>query len=206
MAALSALGGLLLVVSAMTGGCSLRKQSPAKLRYLVEAKRPGGPTTATAQATLRVRNLQIAAPFEGKGFVYRNSGQNYETDFYHEFLIPPQLMLTEQVRQWLGASGLFRAVPGPASKLDSSHSLEGDVTALYGDFRDQATPKVVLEIHFLIVNDQGSSPQIVLQKSYRQEVKAESHSPEALVAGWSNVLAKILAELERDLADVRGLK
>ena len=202
IAARSALGCALLVLAAVLGGCSLKKQAPAKLRYLVEAKRSGESKAGAAQATLHVRNLQVAAPFVGRGFVYRNSDQEYETDFYHEFLVAPQPMLTEQVRQWLGASGLFRAVLGPASKLDSTRSLEGNVTALYGDLRDTAAPRAVLEIHFVLVNDQGPSLEIAFQKSYRQEAQLGTRSPDALVVGWGSALAKVLAELERDLAVV----
>ena len=200
VAAFCRLGCSLFAVGMVTAGCSLKKQSPAKLHYLVEAKRPGGPAAASAQATLRVRSLQIASPFESRGFVYRNSEQNYETDFYHEFLVAPQAMLTEQVRRWLGASGRFRAVLDPASKLDATHSLEGNVTALYADFRDKSAPKVVLGIHFLLVSDQGPSPQIAFQKDYRQEASAETRSPAALTKAWNDVLAKVLTDLERDLA------
>lgn len=192
--------GILVVVVAVSAGCSLKKQSPAKLHYLVEAKRPGEPVAAEARATLRVRNLQMASPFEGRGFVYRNSELGYEADFYHEFLVAPQSMLTEQVRRWLAASGRFRAVLDPASKVDATHSLEGNVNAFYADFRDQGPPKAVLEIHFLLVNDQGASPQIVFQKVYHQDVPAENRSPDALVKAWSNAVAQALAALDRDLA------
>ena len=202
VAAFSVLGCSLLAVGVMTAGCSLKKQSPAKLRYLVEAKRPGGLVAARAPTTLRVRSLQIASPFESRGFVYRNSEQNYETDFYHEFLVAPQSMLTEQVRQWLGASGRFRAVLDPASKLDATHSLEGNVTGFYADFRDKSSPKAVLAIHFLLVSDQGSSPQIAFQKDYRQEIQPDDRSPDGLAKAWGVALAKILAELERDLVEV----
>jgi len=184
----------------MVAGCSLKKQSPAKLRYLLEAKRPGEPSAESGRPILRVRNFHVAAPFEGGGFVYRNSDQNYETDFYHEFLVAPPSMLTEQTRQWLEASGRFRAVLGPASRLDAACSLEGNVTALYADFRDKAVPKTVLEIHFLLANEAGAASQIAFQKAYRQEVSTESRSPEALTKAWSTGLAKILADLERDLA------
>jgi cholesterol transport system auxiliary component len=200
VAALSLLTCLLCAVIAMTAGCSLKKQSPSKLRYLVEAQRPGEAMQPSAQTILRVRNLRVASPFEGRGFVYRNSDQNYESDFYHEFLVAPQSMLTEQVRQWLGASGRFRAVLDSASKLDATHSLEGDVTALYADFRDKAAPKAVLEIHFLLLSDHGPAPQIALQKSYRQEASVETRSPDAMARAWSAALAKMMAALEQDLA------
>ena len=139
----------------LAGGCSLKKQSPAKHSFLIEAQRVGEARAATASGVLRLRNLQVAAPFEGKGFVYRTSGLGYQTDFYHEFLVAPRALITEQARQWLGASGLFRFVLDPASKAEATHILEGNVSALYGDYRNAASPKAVLSVEFFLTNDQA---------------------------------------------------
>jgi uncharacterized lipoprotein YmbA len=183
----------------LAGGCSLKKQYPAKHSYLIEAQRAGEARTAAASGVLRVRNLQIAAPFEGKGFVYRNSGLGYQTDFYQEFLVAPRALITEQTRLWLGTSGLFRFVLDPASKADAAYSLEGNVSALYGDYRDGASPKAVLAVEFFLVNDQPASPEIVFHKRYRQEVSLENRAPETLAKGWGKALEQILGVLEHDL-------
>ena len=198
-AALSPHFGVLLAATLCFGGCSLKKQYPAKQSFLVEAQRAGEARAATASDVLRVRNLQVAAPFEGKSFVYRSSGLGYQTDFYHEFLVAPRALLTEQTRQWLGASGLFRFVTDPASKADATHSLEGNVSALYGDYRDPASPKAVLAVEFFLVNDQPASPEIIFHKSYRQEVPLENRAPETLAKGWGKALEQILTGLEHDL-------
>ena len=191
---------VILTGTMLSGGCSLKKQYPAKHSFLIEAQRAGEARTAAASGVLRVRNLQIAAPFEGKGFVYRTSGLGYQTDFYHEFLVAPRSLITEQTRQWLGASGLFRYVLDPASKADATHSLEGNVSALYGDYRNGASPKAVLAVEFFLVNDQPASPEIVFHKSYRQEVSLENRAPETLAKGWGKALEQILSGLEQDLA------
>jgi uncharacterized lipoprotein YmbA len=193
--------GLFALLSAalLAGGCSLKKQYPAKHSFLIEAQRVGEARAAAASGVLRVRNLQVAAPFEGKGFVYRNSGLGYQTDFYHEFLVAPRALITEQTRQWLGVSGLFRFVLDPASKADATHSLEGNVSALYGDYRDAASSKAVLAVEFFLVNDQSASPEIVFHKSYRQEVPLENRAPETLAKGWGKALEQILTGLEHDL-------
>lgn len=192
--------GVVLIAALLAGGCSLKKPYPAKHSFLIEAQRVGEARAATASGVLRVRNLQVAAPFEGKGFVSRNSGLGYQTDFYQEFLVAPRALITEQTRQWLGASGLFRFVLDPASKADTTHSLEGNVSALYGDYRDAASPKAVLTVEFFLVNDQPASPEIVFHKSYRQEVPLDNHAPETLAKGWGRALEQILTALEQDLA------
>jgi len=183
----------------LAGGCSLKKQYPAKHSFLIEAQRAGEARAAAASGVLRVRNLQVAAPFEGKGFVYRNSGLGYQADFYHEFLVAPRALITEQTRQWLGASGLFRFVLDPATKAEATHSLEGNVSALYGDYRDAASSKAVLAVEFFLTNDQPVSPEIVFHKSYRQEVPLENRAPETLAKGWGKALEQILTALEQDL-------
>jgi uncharacterized lipoprotein YmbA len=194
--------GVALAAALLVGGCSLKKQYPAKHSFLIEARRNGESRTASAPAVLRVRNLQIAPPFEARGFVYRTSDLGYQTDFYHEFLVAPRALITEQTRQWLGASGLFRFALDPTSKADATHSLEGSVSALYGDYRDGALPKAALAVEFFLVNDQPASPEIVFHKSYRQEVALENRAPETLAKGWGKALEQILSALEQDLAMV----
>ena len=190
---------VILTGTLLAAGCSLKKQYPAKHSYVIEAQRVGEARAATASGVLRIRNLQVAAPFEGKGFVYRNSGLGYQTDFYHEFLVAPRALLTEQTRQWLGTSGLFRFVLDSASKADATHNLEGNVSALYGDYRDAASPKAVLVVEFFLVNEQSASPEIVFHQSYRREVPLENRAPETLAKGWGKALEQILTGLEHDL-------
>lgn len=189
-----------LFAAALACGCSLRKAYPAKQTFLLEAHRAGDSRASTASATLRVRSLQVAAPFDGKGFVYRQTALGYQSDFYHEFLVTPRALLTEQVRQWLGDSGLFQFVLDAPSKGEQTHSLEGNVLALYGDFRDGASPKAVLETEFFLFNEQTASPQIIFHQRYRQEVALENRAPETLANGWSKAAQKTFTDLEADLA------
>jgi len=195
--------GVALAAALLAGGCSLKKQYPDKHSFLIEARRAGEPRTLSNPAVLRVRNLQIAAPFEGKGFAYRTSDLGYQTDFYHEFLVAPRALITEQTRLWLGASGLFRFVLDPASKADATHGLEGNVSLLYGDYRNAASSKAVLAVEFFLTNEQPASPEIVFHKSYRQEVALENRAPETLAKGWGKALEQILTTLEQDLATVQ---
>lgn len=180
------------------GGCSLRQAAPAKSTYLMEAHRTAPAPAASGFGALRVRSIQVAAPFEGRGFVYRRGELHYESDFYHEFLVPPRTVVTDQVRQWFSDSGLFARVLEPSSQADAALSLEGTVSALYGDFREH--PKAVLAIHFVVMDEHAGSATIRFQHAYRQEIAVDSGGAETLAGGWSKALAGILTEFEKDLS------
>ena len=182
------------------GGCSLKKASPLKHAFLLEANRPPGSGATNRPATLRVSHLQVGAPFESRSFVYRLEELNYEADFYHEFLVAPRALFTEQVHRWFSGSPLYRAVFDPATKSEATHGLSGRVSALYGDFRDKAAPKAVLAMEFFLVNEKAGPEDILWHGSYRQEVEIESRRPGTLAQGWSTALARILTALEQDLA------
>jgi len=193
---------LVLALGALAG-CSLKQAAPAKSTYLIETARPGSAQGSRGTGTLRVRPLQVSEPFDGRGFVYRTGESSFESDFYHEFLVPPRALLTSQLRRWIDASGKFHTVIDSASKADASQSLEGSVTALYGDYRESSAPKAVIEMQFLLLNDHGSSPQIVFQKGYQQAVPLDGRGSEALTRGWSRALAQIFASLEADLPTIK---
>lgn len=195
----AAISAIVLMMAAW-GGCSLKQAAPIKHSYLVEAKRADPPRPGTEASVLRVRNVQVNAPFDGRGFVYRRSEYQYHSDFYNEFLVPPRALFTEQIAQWLSTSGLFKLVE-VSGHTDATYGVEGTVSALYGDFRDKQAPKAVLALHFVLRDEQPRSTQAFWAHRYNEEVPLEHSTPEALAAGWSTALQKILAALEKDLAN-----
>jgi cholesterol transport system auxiliary component len=178
-------------------------QSGETDRSLLEAVRGGPARTGAGDAILRVRDVRVAPAFEGRGFVYRTSEFGYSSDFYHEFFIAPRAQFSEQTRRWLGASGLFRIVIDPASKMDATQTIEGNVSELYGDFRDPSAPKAVLAVEFFLSNDQPAASAVVFHKAYRREVPLDNRAPESLAKGWGKALEQILTALEQDLSQIR---
>lgn len=184
----------------LIGGCSLRQPAPIKQSFLIEAARTEATRTPAGQSTLVVRPLQVAAPFDARGFVYRQGDLNYQPDFYHEFLVPPRAFLTEQVVQWLNGSGLF-ALATTSGRTEAPYALGGNVSALYGDFRQKDSAKAVLAIQFVLTDERTRRSTLIWHRNYREEVTLTQPSPEALAGGWSTALTKILAALEKDLSN-----
>jgi len=59
------------------------------------------PANAAATRVLGIRKLEIAAPFEGRPFVYRTGDHAYQRDPYAAFLDTPAESLVVTIREWL---------------------------------------------------------------------------------------------------------
>ncbi len=188
----------LLLLALLGSGC-LGRHSYTKRQFVLAAARPAQPPGQTRDIVLAVRTFTVDPAYDSRGLLYRKGEAEYQSDFYHEFLIAPQDLISSQTRNWLAQSGLFKTVLEPGSLLEATHVLEGSVLALYGDLRGQNLPQAVLQIRFFLVANQGSKFQIVFTRDYRASQRAEEKTADALVAAWDRCLAQILSELEKDL-------
>ena len=189
---------LLLVV--FCGGCvTLERSYPADQRYFMIEAQDGKSLSSEGTHILSVQNLYISPRYADRNFIYRTSETEYETDFYNQFLSEPATMISEEVRQALAATRLFKIVLGPSNSQPANYLLEGSVNVLYGDFRNLRAPAAVLEIEFLLHNENPTQNEIVMQKRYRRSVPLSERTPEALVKGWNQALAEIIAMFVNDL-------
>jgi cholesterol transport system auxiliary component len=146
-----------------------------------------------------VRRFDVDTAFAGKGLIYRIGEFQYESDYYHGFLIPPGIMIAEQTRDWLVNSGLFQRVLPVRSPLESTYLLEGNVTALYGDFTNKTAPQAVMEIRFFLVGPANAGERAMLAQTYRAVTPVPARTAEAFIGALSRGLAEILTRLEADL-------
>jgi cholesterol transport system auxiliary component len=188
-----------LVLSGMAiGGCG-QGTTAVQEHYIVEASRKATPIAASIDATLEVRRLTVDAAFASKNLIYRTGQFKYEPDFYREFLISPSAMITEQTRRWLADSGLFKQVLPTGSQIEPMYTLEGTISALYGDFRDESAPQAVLEIRYFLVDHKTPEGAVVFWHSYRAANPISSKTVQAFMDALSQALAEILTRLEADL-------
>lgn len=188
-----------LAVLVLDGCVGLSKSYPEKHAYALEVVRQGEAFASTPGTVLKIRKFRTAPAVGEKELVYRTSEARYEADFYNEWFVTPNAMLTQQVLNWLTMAGLFEYVMDSSGPLPATHILEGTVTALYGDYR--TTPaKAVLGLQLFLVHETTSHSDIVLQREYRKEVELTEKTPEALVNGWNAALRLILRALDEDVS------
>jgi len=191
----------MLVWSVILSGCGSR-QAYDKKYYVLGASRQAESIEVETDFILEIRRFTVDSAFAGKGLVYRTGRFEYESDFYNEFLVGPSAMVTEKTRNWLSGSGLFKRVLDITSQVDPTHTMEGNITALYGDFRDESSPEAVMEIRiFLLKAEAGEEPVLVFGQKYKASAGVESDGPEGMVEALDRCLEKILSSLERDLTE-----
>jgi ABC-type uncharacterized transport system auxiliary subunit len=181
-------------------GCMGRRHVE-KDTFVLDVSRSAAGSLSGSDAVLRVRTLRVSPRYEGKGFVYRTGDLSYKSDYYNQFFAQPDAMITEEVREWLERSGLFRQVLDYTAQVEHTHILEGEVLDLYGDFSRGIQPKASLGMEFFFLEDVSGRSRAIFQKRYRKEVPLKGDSAEALVKGWNEALANILTDLERDLRE-----
>lgn len=148
---------------------------------------------------LGVRSLQIAAPFDGRSFVYRTGEFSYARDPYAGFLEPPAEELLTPMRGWLRDSGSFSAVVETGSALKPDTLVEISVSRLFGDFRQPEHPAAVLTIQFVFFDAPNGIPgRVIFQKDYSRRIPLDAPTAPALMDGWNQALAEILAEVSTD--------
>jgi cholesterol transport system auxiliary component len=192
--------GLSLITSVlMIAGCG--PKSYEKQHYILDTQRSASPVDGDNSNIAQVQRFTVDSAFSSKSLIYRTKEFKYESDFYNEFLVSPSAMITEKTRNWLSASGLFGRVLAPGDSIVPTHVVQGNVIALYGDFREKSAPKAVIEVRiFLSETETQSESGIVFGKTYKASMGLESRDPTALVAAYDRCLIEILANFERDLA------
>ncbi len=187
-------------IATSLASCSLSRPTPVKRMFLLE---PAAPAAAAAPKPMSVRVgvVNVAAPFRGKTFVYRESELRYEADYYDEFFVAPAIMVTEATAKALIAANVFRrVVPFGVAGDDGDYVLDGFVSELYADSRNPAAPVAVVTAAFYLSPTNVAGPVVIWSREYRQRVTVSGTGPEAMARGWNTALATVLADLARDLA------
>ena len=188
-----------LAAAMAVAGCGLTRPAPVKQTYLLDPAFPA-PVTKAQTGTLRVGTVNVAAPFRGRSFVVRASEFGFETDFYHEFFVPPGVMIADATTQALTRSNVFTVVARPGVVVDSDWILDGFVGTLHADARDPAKAAAVLEITYFLSRDDGGASAPVWSRAYAKRVSFAGSSTDAFVTALNGALSEIFAELARDLA------
>ena len=185
-----------IVLSLLLAGC-LSKPALVEKSFAFQTPAPAGSAGGKGTGTLVVSPVEVSPLFANQPLVYRIGPNEYETDPYANFLVPPDQSLTIPIRGYLAGSGLFASVVWPDSLIKPDKVLQVYVTELYGDFRDAKQPTAVLALRVVYASAGG---EVLLQKEYSRHLAIQKNTAAAVVAGWNQALGEIMGELATDLA------
>ncbi len=188
----------LLCLGLVAGGCATGK-SHEKRDFILEATRQGEPLQPVVNGSIEVHRFSVDAEFAARNLVYRIDEFEYEVDYYRQFLIAPGIMITARTRDWLADSGLFAQVLPMGSRILPNYTLEGNITALYGDFSKESTPAAVMEIRLFLLDNAGGTEKVVFAKTYRAVTRVAEKTTEVFIHALNQSLVDILGRFERDV-------
>ncbi|MGE0723299.1 MAG: ABC-type transport auxiliary lipoprotein family protein [Alphaproteobacteria bacterium] len=196
---LNRLRPLAIVVALVAAACGnpLEKPAPEQRFFSLDAVRTEPARTATPEV-LAVRRFRASPGFDGRELLYRTGPNAFQSDFYNLYIAAPSSLIAAQAAEWLGRSGLFRAVVSTGSQADPRYVLEGQVVSIHGDFA--GTAAAVLETQFFLIDTRATGSTVVLDRTYRETAPLSERSAPALAAGLGVALAATLRRLEADIA------
>ena len=182
----------------LAGCASNTLQAPRNRHFVLDVERTAAPHTRQ-EGTLCVRMFRVAEPFATDQLVYRVSETLFEIDYHKQFVTPPEAMLTAEVRQWMAAAGLFAHVVDPSSRAEITHTLEGRVVAMYGDYVVADAPHAMLEMQFVLVRETRGRNPVVFDRTYTARTPISGAQADHLIAALNAALREILSDFETDL-------
>ena len=190
---------LVLAAAVLAASCSLTRPSPVKQTYLLDPALPA-PIAKAQPGTLRIGAVNVAAAFRGRSFVVRDTEFRFDSDFYHEFFVPPGVMLADSTARALARAKVFTVVTRPGVVVDADWVLDGFVGTLHADARDAASPAAVLQVTFYLSRDDGGASAPVWSHAYFKRVAFTGSNTDAYVTALNGAVSEVLADLAQDLA------
>jgi uncharacterized lipoprotein YmbA len=197
---------LLIVAVCLLTGCLARPHLDKQSFIFAPPPSPAA-KAAPEGRVLGLRALQLAAPFEGRQFVYRTGEFSYDRDPYAEFMVPPAEGLISPIISRLREAEGIRDVVQAGSALKADTLVEIQVSQLYGDFRQSETAAAVLAMRFAFFDASNGMPgKVILQREYERKVPLKARTAVELIAGWNQALAQILDSAALDLGSLNAPK
>jgi cholesterol transport system auxiliary component len=178
----------------LLAGCGLAERPYVERReWPLMLRRPDALPPRRGGPVLEVRTLDAGPGLESRGLKSLTADGSLRTSFYEEWAVPPAQAIEDSLRLWLAASGKFGAVVAPDSRMQADLALEGELTALWaepGQNRAQAAMAVTL------IDQRGTTPRILLQRTFRGEAKLGSDTPPDAVGAQLAALTEVFRQIE----------
>ncbi len=191
----------LVVGGVSLAGCSLLPQTPyvQQRAWPLDVERSSVAPRKAHGRVLLVRSVRAAPGLGDRGLQWLQRDGSVHVDFYEQWAVPPAQSVENDLRQWLGASGLFAAVVAPGSRLNADYVLEG---ALQTFIADPNAGMVHVALALVLLDQRQGSAKVLLQRTESADVKLSANEPPAIAEAMRAAIAEVLRRTEADVARV----
>ncbi len=194
----------LVTAAAAFTGCSGLRAEPEQIQYYTLSYQPAqlnDKDPAHPAVVLEVRPFDAAAPYRSRQIVYADNQYRRKTYVYHQWISKPADMLRDLIIRDLRAANFAGAVTGTSKDVQRpTHVLKASIEAFYED--DAQNPwQAVLVLTATLASSpgNGSSPAILLQKTYEARKEMDQNNPMGLVSAMSTAFAGASGQIISDI-------
>lgn len=181
-------------------GCSVLPQPKyvQQTQWPLGVRRPRQEPPRRGGKVLLVTDLGAAPGLDRVGLQWLEPNGTLHVDFYNQWAVPPAQGVTEDLRQWLQASGLFAAVLGQGSVgVVPDLTLQGQLSRFWAQLN---TKTALATIDITLLNSRASPSKVLLQRSVPAEAPMPSDNVQGVANGLKAALAGVLTKIEQILA------
>jgi cholesterol transport system auxiliary component len=187
--------------AAALAGCSLLPQTSYVQRrdWPLDVQRPSAPRPNPRGRVLLVRSVRAGPGLEARGMQWLQRDGSVHVDFYEQWAVQPAQAVEDDLRRWLGDTGLFKVVVAPGSRLSADFVLEGELNTFVADL-DTGVARVALAL--VLLDQRQGSTKVLLQRTEIAEVRLADSEPPAIAKAMQAAIVDVLRRTEADVAAV----
>jgi ABC-type uncharacterized transport system auxiliary subunit len=148
---------------------------------------------------LLVRSVRAGPGLEARGLQWLQRDGSVHLDFYEQWAVPPAQAVEDDLRRWLGDSGLFKAVVAPGSRLNADFILEGELNTFMADL---GTGVARVALALVLLDQRQGSTKVLLQRTETAEARLADNEPPAIAKAMQAAIVDVLQRTEADVARV----
>ena len=150
----------------LCGGCLNLKQSRNKVEYYtLEYDPPLFDTRTPLPFVIRVERFNVAPEYNSDRIIYRDKSFKRDSYVYFRWRANPGDLVTSFLSRDIKQSGIFKAVLPYASRLPSSHLLEGSVDQFFEwDSEEKWEAVLSVSITLMAEKEPDISQKVLFQK------------------------------------------
>ena len=196
----------LLAAPAWLTACSVLPNRPylQKREWPLDVTRPTTLPPRSGGKTLLVRSLRPAPGLEARGLQVMDGDGSIRTSFYEEWAVPPADAVEDDLRRWLAASGLFKAVLAPGSRASADLALEGELLELLATDAAAAPgqPTTRASLGLTLIDLHPNPARVLLQADVSVAAALPGPDPVQLARSGQEAVRLLLAAAEQRIARV----
>jgi ABC-type uncharacterized transport system auxiliary subunit len=192
---------------ALAGCISGRKAANVVYQYTLDYRSPSFRDLARLDAVLTVNRFSAVEAYNSLSMVYSPSSYKRDVYNYYRWRVAPGDMTSDYLLRDFRSSGLFRAVFSSSEYESTHYLLQGEVEKfLEVDEKGSSKAELSVNVTLLDTTQPDVTRQVIFQRSYTSSAPVDERTPAGLAAGMSRAMAKLSADVIRDVYRAVGNK